>query len=72
MIQPLDDVATALDMKEEDFAPEGLGGGSLPGKGAATAQRFGIPFDMHPAGLYFNKTVLEKIGEDPETAPTNG
>lgn len=72
VIQPLDDVATALNMKEEDFHPKVWAAGLYQGKGAAAPQRFGIPLDMHPAGLYFNKTVLAKIGEDPETAPTTG
>ena len=72
VIQPLDDVATALNMKEEDFHPKVWAAGIYQGKGADAPQRFGIPLDMHPGGLYFNKTVLEKIGEDPETAPTTG
>ena len=27
---------------------------------------------MHPAGLFYNKTVLEKVGADPEKPPTTG
>ena len=25
-------------------------------------KRYGIPLDVHPAGLFYNKTVLEKVG----------
>src|SRR5829696_5773065 len=31
-----------------------------------------IALDMHPAGLNYNKTFLEKLGEVPEKAPTSG
>lgn len=65
VIQPLDDVATALNLNEEDFIPLAWRGGIYDGK------RYGIPLDIHPAGLYYNKTVLEKVGADPEKPPTN-
>lgn len=66
VLQPLDDVATALNMTKEDFSEKVWGAGIYQDK------RYGIPLDMHPAGLYYNKTVLEKIGADPETPPTTG
>ncbi len=65
VIQPLDDVATALKLTEADFATIAWNGGLYDGK------RYGIPLDIHPAGLYYNKTVLEKVGADPEKPPTN-
>lgn len=65
VIQPLDDVATALNLTEADFIPLAWQGGMYNGK------RYGIPLDVHPAGLYYNKRVLEKAGADPEKPPTN-
>jgi len=66
VLQPLDDVATALDLKKEDFSEKVWGAGIYQDK------RYGIPLDMHPAGLYYNKTVMEKLGLDPEKPPTTG
>lgn len=66
VIQPLDDVATALKLTEADFAPIAWKGGIYKDK------RYGIPLDVHPAGLFYNKTVLEKVGADPEKPPTTG
>jgi multiple sugar transport system substrate-binding protein len=65
IIQPLDDVATALELSEADFAPTVWQGGIYKGK------RYGIPLDMHPLGFYYNKTLLEQAGLDPEKPPTN-
>lgn len=65
VIDPVDDVAQALDLKQEDFIDVVWKAGVYDGK------RYGIPLDIHPAGLYYNKTVLEKVGADPEKAPTN-
>jgi multiple sugar transport system substrate-binding protein len=65
VIQPLDDVATALKLSEADFAPIAWNGGLYKD------QRYGIPLDIHPAGLYYNQTVLEKVGADPDKFPTN-
>ena len=66
VIQPLDDVAAALKLSEADFAPIAWNGGLYKDK------RYGIPLDIHPAGLYYNQTVMEKAGLDPEKAPTTG
>jgi multiple sugar transport system substrate-binding protein len=63
VIQPLDDVATALKLTEADFAP-------VPWKaGIYKGQRFSIPLDVHPLAFYYNKTVMEKAGLDPEKPP---
>jgi multiple sugar transport system substrate-binding protein len=65
VIQPLDDVATALKLSEADFAP-------VPWKaGLYKGQRFSIPLDVHPLGFFYNKSVMEKAGLDPEKPPTN-
>ncbi|MGV8845245.1 ABC transporter substrate-binding protein [Tessaracoccus sp.] len=64
VIQPLDDVAKALDLKESDFAP-------VPWKAGIYAdKRYSIPLDVHPLGFYYNKDVMEKAGLDPEKPPT--
>lgn len=65
VIQPLDDVATSLDLQESDFAP-------VPWKaGIYNDTRYAIPLDVHPLGFYYNKDVMEKAGLDPEKPPTN-
>ncbi|WP_199702751.1 ABC transporter substrate-binding protein [Jiangella rhizosphaerae] len=65
VIVPLDDVAEALDLKQEDFAEVVWSAGEYEG------QRFGIPLDVHPLGFFYNKTVLESAGLDPESPPTD-
>ncbi|MBC9820609.1 ABC transporter substrate-binding protein [Terrabacter sp. MAHUQ-38] len=65
VIQPLDDVASALKLSEADFAP-------VPWKaGIYNGQRYSIPLDVHPLGFFYNKSVMEKAGLDPEKPPTN-
>lgn len=63
VIEPLDDVATALSLKQEDFADVVWKAGEYKGK------RYGIPLDMHPLGFYYNKTVMETAGLDPAKPP---
>ena len=64
VIQPLDDVAKALNLTEGDFAP-------VPWKaGIYKEQRYAIPLDVHPLGFFYNKSVMEKAGLDPEKPPT--
>ena len=72
VLQPLDDVATALNMTEAEFHPIVWGAGLYQGPGSDKPVRYGIPLDVHPAGLYVNRTVMEKIGEDPDAPPTTG
>jgi multiple sugar transport system substrate-binding protein len=64
-IVPIDDVAKALNLQESDFSPVVWQGGIYKGK------RYGIPLDIHPLGLYWNKSVLQKAGLDPSKPPTN-
>ena len=66
VIQPIDDVAEALKLTENDFTALSWKGGEYKG------QRYGIPLDMHPAGLFYNKTVMQTAGLDPEKPPTTG
>ncbi len=64
VIQPLDDVAQALNLTEADFAP-------VPWKaGIYNGQRYSIPLDVHPLGFFYNKSVMEKAGLDPSQPPT--
>lgn len=65
VIQPVDDVATALALTESDFAATVWKGGLYQSK------RYGIPLDMHPVGLYYNKTLLQQAGLDPSKPPTD-
>ena len=61
VIQPLDDVATALKLSEADFA-------SVPWQaGLYKEQRYAIPLDVHPLGFFYNKAVMEKAGLDPRS-----
>lgn len=63
VIQPLDDVAKALELSETDFAP-------IPWKaGIYEDKRFAIPLDVHPLGMFYNKDVMEKAGLDPDNPP---
>ncbi|MDQ3862196.1 MAG: ABC transporter substrate-binding protein [Actinomycetota bacterium] len=63
VILPLDDVAKTLDLKKSDFYPTVWDAGIYNGR------RYGIPLDMHPLVLYYNKDLLAKVGTDkpPET-----
>lgn len=64
VIQPLDDVAKALNLSETDFAP-------VPWKaGIYNNQRYSIPLDVHPLGFFYNTSVMEKAGLDPQKPPT--
>jgi multiple sugar transport system substrate-binding protein len=65
VIQPVDDVASALELSEADFAATVWKGGLYQNK------RYGIPLDMHPVGFYYNKTLLQQAGLDPNKPPTN-
>lgn len=65
VVIPLDDVADNLQLKASDFAPV------VWQAGIYNNQRYGIPLDMHPLGFYYNKTVMEDAGLDPNSPPTN-
>ncbi|MDQ3910540.1 MAG: extracellular solute-binding protein [Actinomycetota bacterium] len=63
VIIPLDEVASSLGLQESDFLP------IVWKAGIFDNQRYGIPLDMHPMGLYYNKSLLEKAGLDPNKPP---
>ena len=63
VIIPLDEVADALGLEESDFDPTVWNAGIYDG------QRFGIPLDIHPLALYYNKGLMEEAGLDPNRPP---
>ncbi|MBT2230036.1 ABC transporter substrate-binding protein [Nonomuraea sp. NEAU-A123] len=66
VVLPLDDVANALSLTEADFSPPVWKAGAY--KGA----RYSIPLDVHPLGMFYNKTVMKQAGLDPEQPPKTG
>src|SRR5699024_6042822 len=63
LLRPLDDVAEALEITEDDFLAPVWQAGLYDGS------RFGIPLDVHPTGFFYNKTVMADAGLDPESPP---
>ena len=63
VIMPLDDVAAGLELSESDFA------GTVWNAGIYQDVRYGIPLDVHMYGFYYNKTLMEQAGLDPESPP---
>jgi multiple sugar transport system substrate-binding protein len=58
VIVPLDEVASGLQLSEDDFAPVVWNAGVYQDK------RYGIPLDIHPLGFYGNTAQLSKAGID--------
>ncbi|MEJ7795449.1 MAG: extracellular solute-binding protein, partial [Nocardioides sp.] len=56
VISPLDDLAEALGLAEEDFAP------SVWTPGIYQDQRYGVPLDVHTIAMYYNKEHFAKAG----------
>ena len=66
VIVPLDEVASGLELTEDDFAP------AVWNAGVYKDKRYGIPLDIHPLGFYANTAQLTKAGhrhELPTDAP---
>jgi multiple sugar transport system substrate-binding protein len=63
VIEPLDDVAKALNLQQADFADVVWKAGEYDGK------RYGIPLDVHPLGFFYNKTLMTQAGLDPAKPP---
>jgi len=63
VIQPLDEVAEGLGVDPANF-PD-----AVWNAGVYNDQRFGIPLDIHPLGLYYNKKLMQQAGLDPESPP---
>ncbi|NRQ30281.1 ABC transporter substrate-binding protein [Nonomuraea sp. NN258] len=66
VVLPLDDVAKALNLTEADFSPPVWQAGVYKGT------RYAIPLDVHPLGMFYNKSVLSKAGLDPDNPPKTG
>lgn len=66
IVLPLDDLAASLELAEADFSPPVWQAGTYQGV------RYAIPLDVHPLGMFYNKTVMEQAGLDPEKPPQTG
>ncbi|QRK12514.1 ABC transporter substrate-binding protein [Archangium violaceum] len=64
ILVPIDDLAQTLGLKESDYISREVWRGGL-----YKGRRYGIPFDMHPLGMFYNKAVLRRAGLDPEKPP---
>lgn len=56
VLSPLDGLASALNLTENDFESTVWNGGTYNG------MRFGIPLDVHPCGFWYNKSLFDKAG----------
>ncbi len=61
VITPLDDITDVLGLDEGEFNPNVWNAGLYQGR------RFGIPLDVHPYGMFYNRALLEQagLGADP-------
>ncbi len=66
VVLPLDDVASSLQLNEAAFSPPVWQAGVYNNK------RYSIPLDVHPLGFFYNKTLMERAGLDPNKPPANG
>jgi multiple sugar transport system substrate-binding protein len=65
VIVPLERMVDALGLDASDFHPQVWDAGTYAGS------RYGIPLDIHPLGFYYNRSVLDSAGLDPDSPPTN-
>ena len=65
VVLPLDDVAASLQLNEAAFSPPVWQAGVYNNK------RYAIPLDVHPLGFFYNKTLMERAGLDPNKPPAN-
>ncbi|MCG5218523.1 ABC transporter substrate-binding protein [Streptosporangium sp. KLBMP 9127] len=63
VVLPLDDLAKSLSLTEADFSPP------VWQAGVFKESRYAIPLDVHPLGMFYNKTVMKKADLDPEKPP---
>jgi multiple sugar transport system substrate-binding protein len=56
VIIPVDEVATVLELQQDDFAP------AVWQAGVWQEKRYGIPLDIHPLLFYYNSAQTEKAG----------
>ncbi len=63
LLLPLDDVSDDLGLTSDDFIRTVWDAGLYDG------ERYGIPLDVHPLGLFLNTAVLADAGLDPADPP---
>jgi multiple sugar transport system substrate-binding protein len=56
VIIPVDEVATALEYQQDDFAP------AVWSAGVYKEQRYGLPLDIHPLLFYYNQKEMQAAG----------
>jgi multiple sugar transport system substrate-binding protein len=56
VIIPVDEVATVLELQQDDFAP------AVWQAGVYKEQRYGLPLDIHPLLFYYNQKEMQKAG----------
>ena len=63
VVVPLDALVEQFGLREQDFFPLAWRGGVFRG------QRYGVPLDVHPLGMFYNRGAFEKAGiqEPPAT-----
>lgn len=65
VLKDLTSLATEYGIKEDDYAELAWKGAQIDGK------QYGIPLDIHPLLLYWNKDLFKQAGLDPNTPPKN-
>src|SRR3954447_20025577 len=65
IILPVDDVARRLGIDDREFPRDVIQASTYRGR------RYGIPLDLHPLGLYYNKAVLDEAGLPPDRPPAD-
>lgn len=63
VITPLDDIADVLQLDETEFST------NVWQAGVYQDRRYGIPLDVHPLGMYYNRALLDQAGLDPDDPP---
>jgi multiple sugar transport system substrate-binding protein len=56
VVVPLDTLAEQFGLREQDFVPAAWQGGVFQGR------RFGVPLDVHPLAMYYNRRAFEQAG----------
>ena len=63
LISPVADLSSALELSGDDFTEAVWNGTFWKG------EQYGIPMDIHPFSMYWNKGAFEEADLDPETPP---
>lgn len=65
LLKDVTETTAKSDIKQEDYSETAWSGGQIDGK------QYGIPLDIHPLMLYWNKDLFKAAGLDPEKPPVN-